>query len=99
MMTHKVSRLGLFGVAFAALLGAAVLFAPAARAQSAYPSRPIRVIVPFAAGGVADITLRIVAESLGTRMGQRFIVENMPGAGGVAAARAVISSTPDGYTL
>ena len=68
-------------------------------ADSGYPTRPIRVIVPFAAGGVADITLRIVADSLGQKLGQRLIVENMPGAGGVAAARAVLSSQPDGYTL
>jgi tripartite-type tricarboxylate transporter receptor subunit TctC len=86
---------------FSAALGAAILLwsgAPA-QAQSTYPTRPIRVIVPFAAGGVADITMRIVAESLGDKLGQRLIIENMPGAGGVAAARAVISSTPDGYTL
>ena len=69
------------------------------QAQSTYPNRPIRVVVPFAAGGVADITLRIVAESLGEKLGQRLVVENMPGAGGVAAARAVLSSPPDGYTL
>ena len=69
------------------------------QAQSTYPNKPIRVIVPFAAGGVADITLRIVADSLGEKLGQRLIVENMPGAGGVAAARAVLSSQPDGYTL
>ncbi|MET0721918.1 MAG: tripartite tricarboxylate transporter substrate binding protein [Tardiphaga sp.] len=101
MMMHRVSRRnGLFkAMRFSAALGAAVLFASAAFAQSGYPTRPIRVIVPFAAGGVADITIRIVAESLGQKMGQRFIVENMPGAGGVAAARAVTSSTPDGYTL
>jgi len=69
------------------------------QAQSTYPNRPIRVVVPFAAGGVADITLRIVADSLGEKLGQRLIVENMPGAGGVAAARAVLSSAADGYTL
>jgi len=57
------------------------------------------VIVPFAAGGVADITARIVAEKLGDKLGQRFYVENQAGAGGIAAARTVISSAPDGYTL
>jgi len=55
--------------------------------------------VPFAAGGVADITARIIAEKLGDRLGQRFYVENQPGAGGIAAARSVISSPPDGATL
>lgn len=72
---------------------------PVAQAQSSYPNRPIRVIVPFAAGGVADITMRIVAEKLGDNLGQRLVIENMPGAGGVAAARSVLSSQPDGYTL
>ncbi len=69
------------------------------QAQLNYPARPIRVVVPFAAGGVADITIRIVTESLGEKMGQRFIVENSPGAAGVIAARAVLSSPADGYTL
>ena len=80
-------------------VGAAVVcLAASAQAQS-YPTRPIRVIVPFAAGGVADITIRIVTESLGTKLGQRFVIENMGGAGGVAAARAVLSNPADGYTL
>lgn len=69
------------------------------RAQSGYPAKPIRVVVPFAAGGVADITMRIVAERLGDNLGQRLVIENMPGAGGVAAARAVLSAGADGYTL
>jgi tripartite-type tricarboxylate transporter receptor subunit TctC len=82
-------------LALAALAGAA---APA-DAQSNYPNRPVRVILPFAAGGVADITARVVSEKLGEKVGQRFIIENMPGAGGIAAARAVLSQSPDGYTL
>jgi tripartite-type tricarboxylate transporter receptor subunit TctC len=68
-------------------------------AQAAYPDRSVRIVVPFAAGGVADITARIVAEKLGDKLGQRFYVENQAGAGGIAAARTVISSTADGYTL
>jgi tripartite-type tricarboxylate transporter receptor subunit TctC len=59
----------------------------------------VRIVVPFAAGGIADITARVVAERLGARLGGRFYVENQPGAGGIAAARTVISSTPDGNTL
>ena len=71
-----------------------------AHAQAAaYPSRAVRIVLPFAAGGVADITARIVAEKLGDKLGQRFYVENQAGAGGIAAARTVISSPADGHTL
>ncbi len=70
-----------------------------ARAEASYPNRPVRIVLPFAAGGVADTTARIVAEKLGEKLGQRFYVENQPGAGGIAAARTVIASPPDGYTL
>jgi putative tricarboxylic transport membrane protein len=72
---------------------------PQALTQASYPSRAVRIVVPFAAGGVADTTARIIAEKLSDRLGQRFYIENQPGAGGIAAARTVISSPPDGYTL
>ncbi|WP_415218019.1 Bug family tripartite tricarboxylate transporter substrate binding protein [Rhodopseudomonas sp.] len=72
---------------------------PFANAQGLYPSRPVRIVLPFAAGGVADITARLIADQLGTKLGQRFYVENQPGAGGISAARTVISAPPDGSTL
>jgi tripartite-type tricarboxylate transporter receptor subunit TctC len=86
--------------AFCRTLAALPLFATldVARAQ-AYPSRPVKVILPFGAGGVADVTSRLAAEKLGDRLGQRFVIENQPGAGGINAARSVLSAAPDGYTL
>jgi tripartite-type tricarboxylate transporter receptor subunit TctC len=70
-----------------------------ALAQEKYPSRPVRIVVPFAAGGVADSTSRIVAEKLSDKLKQRFYVENQPGAGGITAARTALSAAADGYTL
>lgn len=85
----------------AAALGAA-LSLPAtlpAAAQGKYPDKPVRIILPFGAGGVADATARLVAEKLSEKLGQRFVIENMPGAGGITAARAVQQAPADGYTL
>lgn len=82
------------------LAALAVVAASSAPVQAqTYPDRPVRIVLPFGAGGVADITARIVADALGAEMKQRFVVENAPGAGGIAAARNVLSSPADGYTL
>jgi tripartite-type tricarboxylate transporter receptor subunit TctC len=80
------------------LAAATVLLAYAADAQN-YPNRSVRIIVPFAAGGIGDITTRLIAEKLGDKLGERFIVDNQPGAGGIAAARSVLAAPADGYTL
>src|ERR1700704_1121845 len=69
-----------------------------ARAQ-AYPSRPVRLVVPFGSAGATDITARLVAQWLSERLGQQFIIENRPGAGGSIGTEAVVRSPPDGYTL
>lgn len=81
------------------LAQALILCTPFARAENGYPTRPVRIVLPFAAGGVADVTARLVAERLGDKLHGRFYIENQPGAGGIAAARTVISSPPDGHTL
>jgi tripartite-type tricarboxylate transporter receptor subunit TctC len=95
------SRRGQWKKAFLSALVAVIAFAASepVRAQAKYPDRPVRIVVPFAAGGIADITVRVVADKLGDKLGQRFVVENVPGAGGIAAARAALSSPPDGHTL
>lgn len=79
---------------------AALLAAPAAaRAQAPFPSRPIRVVVPFAAGGIIDVVARIVAEPLSRKLGQPVVIENTPGAGSTIGARAVARAPADGHTL
>ena len=65
----------------------------------AYPSRPVRIVLPFGAGGVGDITARIVADKLGDKLGKRFIIENMPSPDGIVAFRTVLAAAPDGHTL
>ena len=64
-----------------------------------YPARPVRLLVPFAAGGVADITARVVSQEMSAAMGQQVLVENRPSAGGIVASEAVAKADPDGYTL
>src|SRR5215468_8617338 len=77
---------------------AAPAIATAAWAQG-YPSRPVRLIVGFAAGGVTDIVARLMGQWLSERLGQQFIIENRTGAGTNIATEAVIRAAPDGYTL
>ncbi len=92
------TREGAARLAALAVACAAWLLAPSALADS-YPSKPIRILVPFGAGGIADLTARAVADKMGESMGQPVIVENRPGAGGVVATQTVARAAPDGYTL
>ncbi len=68
-------------------------------AQSKYPERPVRIVVPYGPGGVADVTTRLVAQKLSEALGQGFVIENRPGAGGIVGAKVVLAAPPDGYTL
>jgi tripartite-type tricarboxylate transporter receptor subunit TctC len=77
---------------------AALLATTGAIAQN-YPSRPVKIIVPFAAGGPADVYARVLADRLSRSMGQPFVVEDMPGGGSIVGTAAVQNSPPDGYTL
>jgi tripartite-type tricarboxylate transporter receptor subunit TctC len=82
----------------AALLMTATVRVPQAYAED-YPSRPVRIIVPFGAGGPADVTGRLIGNNLQTSLGQPFVIENRAGAGGAIGTLEVAKSAPDGYTL
>ena len=82
-----------------ALAALGALATAAARANEAFPARPIRIVVPNAPGGAADITARAVGEHMGRTLGQPVVIDNKPGAGGVVAGQAVASARADGYTL
>jgi tripartite-type tricarboxylate transporter receptor subunit TctC len=84
-------------VAVTAVLGAAL--GPATAQEPGYPSRPVRIIVAFPVGGLLDTVSRIVGDKLTTVLGQQFIIESRPGAGGTLATAAVARAEPDGYTL
>src|SRR5262249_41177197 len=80
--------------------GAAALPAVSRIAMAqAYPSRPVRLVVPFGSAGATDITARLVGQWLSERLGQPFIIENRPGAGGNVGTEAVVRAAADGYTL
>jgi tripartite-type tricarboxylate transporter receptor subunit TctC len=68
-------------------------------AEAAWPEKPVKLVLPFGPGGVADVTARIMADKLSQKFGQQVVVENMPGPGGINAARAVVNAPPDGYTM
>lgn len=81
------------------LLLAAALLSVSSFAQSDYPSKPVKIIVPFPAGGTSDVMGRMMAEELGKILKQPFIVENVGGAGGVIGTERGVKTTPDGYTI
>ncbi len=89
---NTINRRAALGLAAAAL-------ATPALAQAAYPTRPVTVIVPFAAGGPTDTVTRLVSEVMGRDLGQTLVVENVGGAGGTLGAQRVANARPDGYTL
>jgi tripartite-type tricarboxylate transporter receptor subunit TctC len=100
-MTHQFLRRRelLAGTSALAAAAAFTSVATPAQAQSAYPSRPIRLIIPFAPGGVTDTSGRIVAEYLGKKLGQQVVPDNRPGASGNIGSQTAATAEPDGHTL
>jgi putative tricarboxylic transport membrane protein len=100
-MTRMIFDVARLARRIALLVAPAILLvlAPLGQAQAKWPEKPIKIILPFGAGGVADVTARIMADKLEKKFGQRVVIENMPGPGGINAARAVVTAAPDGYTM
>src|SRR3569623_190138 len=100
MQTHLRSSRARRRLVVAALGGmGAIVAAPFARGQGRFPAKPVRLIVPFGPGGLADISARMTAERLGERLGQAVVIDNRPGAGGVVAAQAALNAPRDGHTI
>ena len=81
------------------ICAAALAAAATSTFAQGYPARPVKIVVPFAAGGVADITARVLSQKMSEAMGQQVLVENRPSAGGIVASEAVAKAEPDGHTL
>lgn len=92
-------RRRILGAAAALALSAGTVFGAGGALAQDYPTKPVRIIVPFGPGGLADITMRLAGEKLSEILGQQFVVENHPGAGGVAAANELLKTDPDGHAL
>lgn len=90
-----LSQLSCLAAAAAAIFAATAI----AQAQQPFPSRPVHIFVPYSAGGGVDILARTLGDAVSRQWGQSVIVENRPGAGGVVASQALVTSAPDGYTL
>lgn len=97
MNLNRMSRRGFHAVAGAGLALAAL--SPLASAQSAFPSKPIRIVVPFAAGGPTDLMARAIAKNMAPGLGQPVIVDNKPGGGGVIGMSEIARGPADGYTM
>jgi len=95
---HTCTRLNALVSGLAVLLLSQTVCA-SAHAQANFPSKPVRLILPFGAGGVADFTMRLLGQKLGEKWGQQIIIDNRPGAGGVIAQQALLASRPDGHTM
>ncbi len=95
MQTKSARR---YAITSALLLAGAINHAPIAHAQDGYPNRPIRLLIPMAAGGASDILMRTVSPKMGDILGQQIVIDNRPGANGVIGEEMVARAAPDGYT-
>src|SRR5262245_66601669 len=98
MVVHNRSRRSALASGLAILVLSQCVGAPA-HAEAKFPTRPVRLILPFGPGGVADVTMRLLGQKLGEKWGQQVVIENKPGAGGVLAQQTLLASAADGYAM
>ena len=98
---NRASTASKFAVLAAVSIALVAAFSVPSSAEDAqsYPSKPVRIFVPYGAGGVGDLTMRLLAQKLSETSGQQFVIENRPGAGGALSAKGALSAEPDGYSL
>jgi tripartite-type tricarboxylate transporter receptor subunit TctC len=99
LIVSQIARQRTTSIAGAMLLAWIIAMASTPVRADTYPSKPVRIIVPYGPGGIADVTMRMVAQNLSTRFGQQFFIENRPGAGGVVGMQSAKDAPTDGYTL
>jgi tripartite-type tricarboxylate transporter receptor subunit TctC len=99
MVAFKLRRRGITAMTSSITLLATLVVAVPAAGQDAFPTRPIKLIVPFAAGGAYDVTARLIGEEMSKNLGSAIVIENRPGAGGNIGAQAAVAAQADGYTL
>jgi len=99
LIVTQIARQRTASIAGAMSFALAVAMTSTPMRADTYPSKPVRIIVPYGPGGIADVTMRMVAQNLSTRFGQQFFIENRPGAGGVVGMQSAKDAPTDGYTL
>ncbi len=98
-MWRKISVLARTMLPIVSIVLSVIGYVGIAQAETKFPEKPVRLVLPYGPGGVADVTMRLVAQKLSERMGQNFYIENRPGAGGIIGAKTALSYPADGYTF